>query len=111
MDSPNKKTEKFLCVDDFGVKYFGKDDTDHILNAHKNYYAILTYLEGFIYLGLTIDLESQQKLCVYIDARLCDKAIDQIQHNKTELLYTIYSLHRCTTPAHGKRLHMKSDAD
>ena len=42
-------------MDDFGVKYFSKDDANHLLNSLKNYYALSTDWEGQNYLVLTID--------------------------------------------------------
>ena len=29
----SRLTKFCLCVDDFGIKYFNKDDADHLLNA------------------------------------------------------------------------------
>ena len=43
-----------LCVDDFGVKHFSKDDAINILDSLKKHYAISTDWEGRNYLGLTI---------------------------------------------------------
>ena len=34
------KTKKISCVDDFGVKYFSRDYSYHILDSLKNQYAI-----------------------------------------------------------------------
>ena len=49
------RTKVFLCVDDFGVKYFTKEDANHLLDSLKNHYAISTDWEGRNYLGLAID--------------------------------------------------------
>ena len=49
-----RKTKFCLCVDDFEVKYFTKDDANHLLDSLKMHYAFLTYCEGRNYLGLTI---------------------------------------------------------
>ena len=50
-----RKTIFFICVDDFGVKYFTKDDTNHLLDSLKKHYAISTDWEGRNYLGFKID--------------------------------------------------------
>ena len=50
----NKENKIFLCVDDFGVKNFNKDDSDHLLNLLKNHYTISTNWEGRNYIGLKI---------------------------------------------------------
>ena len=54
------------------VKYFSKDDADHLLNSIKNHYAISIDWQGRNYLGLTI-YWNYKKIYVDIDARLCDK--------------------------------------
>ena len=35
-NNENKHTNVCLCVDDFGIKYYSKDDADHLSDALKN---------------------------------------------------------------------------
>ena len=49
------KTKFCLCVDDFGVKCFSKDDADNLFNSLRKHYAVLTDWEGCNHLGLTIE--------------------------------------------------------
>ena len=49
-----RKTRFCLCVDDFGIKSFNNDDTQHILNALRASYKISTDMKGENYCGLTI---------------------------------------------------------
>ena len=35
-----RKTKFCLCVDDFGVKYYNKEDADHLLNSLRKNYKI-----------------------------------------------------------------------
>ena len=51
----NRRAKVCLCVDDFGVKYFSKNNVDHPLEFLKKNFAISTDSEGRNYLGLTID--------------------------------------------------------
>ena len=44
-----------LVVDDFGVKYVGKEHADHLIKYTKEKYDITEYWEGKHYLGLTFD--------------------------------------------------------
>ena len=44
-----------LCVDDFGDKYFSKDDADRLLTALHSRYKISVDYEGMHYCGLTIE--------------------------------------------------------
>ena len=43
-----RKTRFCLCVDDFGIKYFSKEDADHLLNALKSAYEITVDWKGKI---------------------------------------------------------------
>ena len=49
-----RRTIFCLCMDDFGVNCFTKDDTNLLLYSLKNHNAISTDYEGYNYLGLTI---------------------------------------------------------
>ena len=44
-----------LTVDNFGIKYFSKKDTNHLINALKEFYEIIIDCEGKNYCGLTFD--------------------------------------------------------
>ena len=43
-----------LCVDDFGIKYVGKQHIDHLLDALRDLYTITVDWKGELYLGLTL---------------------------------------------------------
>ena len=44
-----------LCVDDFGVKYVGKQHADHLIAVLKEHYTISQEWNGARYLGIDID--------------------------------------------------------
>ncbi len=48
-------------VDNFGVKYFSKDDANHLLDSLRKYYKIPVDWEGKKYCGLTIDWNYKNK--------------------------------------------------
>jgi hypothetical protein len=50
-----KRTTFVLCVDDFGVKYFSKDDAQHLIDALEADYQLTTDWTGSLYCGLTLD--------------------------------------------------------
>ena len=54
-ENKTRRTEFCLYVNDFGVKYFTKDDANHLLDSLLNPYKISTDWGGNNYLGLTID--------------------------------------------------------
>ena len=41
-----RKTQFCLCVDDFGIKYFNKNDADHLLRAIGDHYTYTTDWDG-----------------------------------------------------------------
>ena len=42
----NRQTKFALCVDDFGVKYFTKDDLNHLIQTLQKYYVITIDKDG-----------------------------------------------------------------
>ena len=48
-----RKTVFCLCVDDFGVKYHSKEDTDHLLQTLGNHYTYTIDWLGKNFCGLT----------------------------------------------------------
>ena len=44
-----------LCVDHFVIKYFGKDDADHLLGYPRKHYKVSTNWEGPNHLGFQRD--------------------------------------------------------
>jgi len=49
-----------LVVDDFGIKYVGKENADHLLAALGDKYTIETDWTGSLYVGITLDWDYQQ---------------------------------------------------
>ena len=44
-----------LCVDNFGVKYVGKENADHLMNTINKHYTCSEYWAGTLYFGITLD--------------------------------------------------------
>ena len=44
-----------LCVDDFGIKYYNKDDANHLLDILRKCYKVSVDWEGRNYCGFNID--------------------------------------------------------
>ena len=49
-----KRTLFYLCVDDFGIKYYDKDDIQHLEYAPKPQYTAKIDWEGKNFLGFTL---------------------------------------------------------
>ncbi|KAL7551824.1 hypothetical protein ACHAWF_015016 [Thalassiosira exigua] len=50
-----------LVVDDFGVKYVGREHAEHLVGVVKEHYDLTEDWEGKRYLGLTLDWDYSQK--------------------------------------------------
>ena len=74
-----------LYMDDFGAKYFTKDDANHLLDALKNHFAISIDWEGHNYLGLKIYWNYGKE---YVDTSMSEyakKALDGLQYPKPKI--------------------------
>ena len=75
-----RRTEFCLCVDDFGIKYFSREDADHLLSAIGKHYSYTTDWEGQNYCGLTMDWKYNEG---YVDVSMpgyVHKILDRLQH-------------------------------
>ena len=50
-------------VDNFGVKYVGKESADHLIQALQKLYIISINWTGSIYCGLTLDWDYHKRTC------------------------------------------------
>ena len=69
-----------LCVDDFGIKYFGKDDMQHLIKTLQDHYVITIDIEGKNYCGLTFDWHYDKN---YVDVKMpgyIEKALSKYGH-------------------------------
>ena len=75
-----KQTKFCLCVDDFGIKYYSKEDAQHLLNAIGHSYKYTTDWTGHNYCGLTLDWNYLQG---YVDISMpgyLEKALKRLQY-------------------------------
>ena len=49
-----RKTKFYLCIDNFGVQYFSKGDTNHLINALQQKYIMTTDFTGKKFCDLDI---------------------------------------------------------
>ena len=99
----------FWCVDNFGVKYFSKDDVDHLLKYFSKHYTVLTDWEGPNYLGLTIDCNYREGSVDISMPKYVKNALGHIQHPKQKLPQ--YAPRQLTVPAYGRQLQIAPDPD
>ena len=93
-----------LCVDDFGVKYFSRNDAEHLLNALREHYEISVDWKGTNYCGLTLDWNYLQG---YVDISMPEyvpDALKKYQHIKPKRIQ--HTPHKWNKPVYGKRLQL-----
>ena len=67
-------------MDDFGVKYFIKDDANHLLDSLKKHYAISIDWEIHNYLEFTIDWNYSKEYVDTLMPEYVKKALDRLQY-------------------------------
>jgi hypothetical protein len=50
-----------LVVDDFGVKYVGKEHADHLIKTLRQHYKLSEDWEGTLYCGITLEWDYQER--------------------------------------------------
>eukprot|EP00804_Cyclotella_cryptica_P009373 CCRYP_018077-RA/>CCRYP_018077-RA protein AED:0.09 eAED:0.09 QI:0/0/0/1/1/1/2/0/1069 len=81
-----------LCVNDFGVKYVGKEHAAHLINTLKGHYDISTDWEGRRNIGLTLRWDYLKRTVRHSMPGYCEKAGQRFHHPKpTKLQHQPYS--------------------
>jgi len=73
-------TKFCLCVDDFGIKYFCKDDLNHLLDTLRKYYKISVDMDGKNYCGLSIYWDYAKHFVDISMPGFTSKTREQLQH-------------------------------
>jgi hypothetical protein len=69
-----------LVVDDFGIKYVGKDHEDHLLNALKQDYEVTVDWTGGLYCGINLDWDYENKTVNLLMPGYIEAALHKFQH-------------------------------
>ena len=88
-----RRTKFCLCVDDFGIKYYTKEDAHHLLQAIGQHYKYTTDWKGNNYCGLTFNWQYDSG---YVDVSMPDyieKALTRLQYEPQ--ISPQYSPHAC----------------
>jgi hypothetical protein len=99
-----RPTKFCLCVDDFGVKYFSKNDADHLLDALRANYKISVDWAGNNYCGLVINWNYAKN---YVDISMpgyVANTLARLQHRSPARPQ--FAPHQWTQPAYGQKLQL-----
>jgi hypothetical protein len=68
-------------VDDFAVKYVGKENAEHLRNALLRSYELITDWEGFFYSGMTFKWDYKNRTCdIYMPGYIAN-VLSKFQHD------------------------------
>ena len=101
-----RKTTFTLCVDDFGVKYFSKDDANHLINAVKDHYEVTTDWKGQLYIGMDLDWHYDKG---YVDASMdgyARRALTKFDHKPPSRPQ--HAPHPYNAPIYGSKTPQKA---
>ena len=76
----SRPTKFCLCVDDFGIKSFSKEDTEHLLNALKSRYKLSVDETGKDYYGLKLDWNYDKKWVDVSMPNYVEKTLEKLNH-------------------------------
>ena len=96
-----RPTKFCLCVDDFGVKYFSKDDLQHLIDALQSTFLLSIDLEGKKYCGLKFNWNYNAG---YVDISMptfVKNALEKLQHPSPTKQQ--HSPHRHIPPQYGQQ--------
>ena len=88
-----------LVVDDFGIKYVGKEHADHLLATLRTQYTMTTDWAGTNYCGLTIDWDYRARTCDISLPGYVERALHRFQHRPSKKPQ--YSPHAHQKPNYG----------
>jgi len=93
-----------LVVDDFGVKYVGKANADHLVNAIASYYPISTDWEGTLYCGIHLKWDYTRRMVQLSIPGYVIAALHEFQHLLPTRKFDAPS--RWTKPEYGKQTQL-----
>ena len=69
-----------LVFNDFGIKYIGKENTDHLIQALQKLYTISIDWTGSFFCGLSISWDYAARICDIYMPNYLQTALNKFQH-------------------------------
>ena len=96
-----RPTKFCLCVDDFGIKFWSKEDADHLCNSIGANFRYTVDKEGKDYCGLHLDWNYKRG---YVDISMPKSIPDALKKlNHSPKIFPQYSPHKHTPIIYGKK--------
>ena len=94
-----RKTKFCLCVDDFGVQNFSKDDATHLIQALQEKYIVTTDFSGKNFYGLDITWNYTNGYVDITMDKFVLKTLKKLQHQPSTKKQ--YAPHKWSKPTYG----------
>jgi hypothetical protein len=93
-----------LVVDDFGIKYSGKENADHFLNALKENYEVTEDWAGKLYCGISLDWDYENKTVDLSIPGYIANALHKFQHKQPDRPQ--HAPYPARTPQYGSKVQL-----
>ena len=97
-----------LIVDDFGVKYVGKEHADHLIKILEENYVVDKDWEGKKYCGISLDFDYAKRQVHLSMPGYCDEALRRFKH---ECKKWTDQPHKHVIPTYGATIQYAKDED
>ena len=99
----------FLVADEFGVKYIGKENDDHLIKALKNQYTISMDWIGSLFCGIHTQRDYTERTCDISITYYIKEALHKFQHPKPPRPQN--DTHFWKAPTYGVKIQYSDDDD
>jgi hypothetical protein len=90
-----------LVIDDFAVKYVGKQHAGHLRNALLRTYELTTYWTATVYSGMTLKWDNKNRTCDIYMPSYVSNILSKFQHDAPK--HPQHTPSRYVTPVYGAR--------
>jgi hypothetical protein len=97
-----RSTAFTLVVDEFSVKYMGKDNAHHLRNALLRHYEITTDWGGTLYSGMTLKWDYKQRTCDISMPGYITNVLKKFQHDAPK--HPQHTPSKYVTPIYGAKI-------
>ena len=98
-----------LIVDDFGVKYVGREHAEHLLGAIEEHYECSSDWDGERYLGMTLDWDYERREVHLSMPGYVHEALQRFRHEMPRKPND--SPHQHVEPKYGSKVQYSKEAD
>jgi hypothetical protein len=98
-----------LVVDDFGIKYIGEHNAQHLIDTLQLLYTVTTDWGGTLYCGLTLAWDYVTRTCDVSMPGYVSRALTTLQHPAPTRAQ--HAPHAWATPAYGAKVQYAAEDD